>query len=128
MEIHGHLYFDDDHDEDANAVTWDLSENDAQKDGIFREVKAAIVVLNPADKPMWMDVTVKPSVKFSADPRRLVAKNNDEPVLLDGKTPKTGQSDLGCSDFSSTTFPWNKVLQLPVEYAVSSFIGTRNFA
>jgi hypothetical protein len=136
MEIHGHLYFDDDHDEDANAVTWDLSENDAQKDGIFREVKVAIVVLNPADKPMWMDVSVKPSVKFSADPRRLVAKNdafarllqkNDEPVLLDGKTPKTGQSDLGCSDFSSTTFPWDKVLRLPVEYAVSSFIVKRSF-
>lgn len=33
MEIHGNLSQDDDHDEGANGVTWDLTENKAQKDG-----------------------------------------------------------------------------------------------
>jgi hypothetical protein len=133
IESHGHLYYDDDHDEDANAVTWDLLEDDATRSGIFRNFKVAIVVLNQPESPMWMDVVVKPSVKFSLDPRRLFEKNepfarllqrNDEPVLLDGKTPKYRQSELGCNDFSSPIFPWHEVLQLPVEYAVSGFIVT----
>lgn len=131
MEIHGDLYFDDEHDQYANAVTWDLSENDALKDGIFRYFKAAIVLLNPPEQPMWMEVVVKPSVRFSLDPRRLVQKSNpfarllqknDDPVLLDGKTAKTGPFDPGCNDFSSPAFPWDKVLQIPKEYEVSQSI------
>jgi hypothetical protein len=127
MEIHGQVYYDDDHDEEPNAVSWDLYENKVQKDGIFQNFRAAMVVANSAGKAMWMDVTVKPSVKFSMDPRRLLSKGDsfcrllqldDEPVLLDGKTPKEGQVSIDCDDFSSGQFPWDKVLWLPVEYQV----------
>jgi hypothetical protein len=38
---------------------------------------------------------------------------------LDGKTPKEGQIDLGCDDFSSKDFPWEKILHIPTEYAVN---------
>jgi hypothetical protein len=116
MEVHGNLDWDDDHDEAANAVSWQLTENAAQKDGIFRQFRAATVFLNEPGQPLWMKVIVKPTVKFSADPRRLLPKN-DHPVLLDGKTPLL-PLDLKCDDFSADTFPWGKVLQLPLEYTV----------
>jgi hypothetical protein len=116
MEVHGNLDWDDDHDEAANAVSWQLTENAAQRDGIFRQFRAATVFLNEPGQPLWMKVIVKPTVRFSADPRRLLPKN-DHPVLLDGKTPLL-PLDLKCDDFSADTFPWEKVLQLPLEYTV----------
>jgi hypothetical protein len=56
MEIHGQLYEDDDHVDEANAVSWDLFENPVQRDGIFRNFRGAIVVLYPPGRPMWMEV------------------------------------------------------------------------
>jgi hypothetical protein len=126
MEIHGNLYYDDDHDE-AYGVTWELYENSAQRDGIFRNIRAAIVLCNPPEQPMWMSVTVKPSVRFSVNPARLFNKNdpfarlfqmNDKPILLDGKTPKGDSFETACDDLSSPTFPWAKVLWFPAEYKV----------
>ncbi|RDL39271.1 uncharacterized protein BP5553_03611 [Venustampulla echinocandica] len=138
MALHGNLFYDDDHDE-ANVVTWDLSENSAQKDGIFRHFAAAVVVANPPDTPMWMRVEVKPSVRFSLDPRYLLDKNsvlvrlmskNDEPVLLDGKTPKkpAEQPDLRCDDFASDEFPWQKVVPSALEYANHLTLRSANVA
>lgn len=127
MEVHGNLHYDDDHDE-AYGATWELYENPAQGDGIFRHFRAAIILCHPADQPMWMSVTVKPSVKFSLNPERLFDKNdpfarllqrNDEPVLLDGKTGKSDGTEISCNDFSSPDFPWSKVLWFPAEYKVS---------
>jgi|TARA_R110002003_G_scaffold9_14_gene486 hypothetical protein len=124
MEIHGQRYEDDDHVDAPNGVSWDLFENPIHQNGILRNFRAAVVVLNPPGKPMWMEVVVKPSVKFSVDPRRLLRKNdafakllqlNDQPVPLDGKTPKDDQAELGCDDFTSSKFPWPMILRLPVE-------------
>ena len=128
MEIHGNLYQDDEHDEGANGVTWDLQENKVQGDGIFRNFRGTIVVLHEPDQPFWMRVSVKPAVKFSLDPRRLVTKEdplarllqrNDDPILLDGRTPLKRQPDIGCKDFSSEEFPWSSITRLPKEYEVS---------
>jgi hypothetical protein len=125
--VNGRLYFDD-YPGDANAVAWDLDENPARRDGIFPELNTAIIILNPANRPMWMKIVVKPSVRFFLDPRYLLKKNgalapllqrNDEPVLLDGKTPKPEQPNFICSDFSSPMFPWNEVLKLPTNGIVS---------
>ena len=127
MEVHGTFDFDDDHDDAANAVSWELTENTAQKNGIFRQFRAAIVFLSPPGQLVWMKVVVDPRVNFSVDPRHLLKKEslllrllqrNDHPILLDGKT-SLSPSDLGCNGFSVAEFPWEKVLQLPVEYAVS---------
>jgi hypothetical protein len=118
MEIHGSLDWDDDHDEEANAVSWQLTENAAQKDGIFRQFRAATVFLNEPDQPVWIKVVVKPTVKFSADLRRLIPKN-DHPILLDGKT-SLQPLDSKFNDFSGATFPWDKILQLPREYMVTN--------
>lgn len=128
MELHGNLYQDDDHDEGANGVTWDLQENKVQGDGIFRNFCGAIVVLHEPDQPFWMRVSVKPAVRFSLDPRRLITKEdhlarllqrNDHPVLLDGATQLKRQPDLTCDDFSSEEFPWHSILRLPKEFEVS---------
>ncbi|KAH0557165.1 hypothetical protein GP486_005046 [Trichoglossum hirsutum] len=124
MEIHGNLSQDDDHDEGANGATWDLTENQAHRDGIFRHFRAVILIQHQPQEAFWMRVTVKPSVKFSLDPRRLSQKGdvfhkllqlNDDPILLDGKTPH-GPADCGSNNFSSKDFPWEKVLQFPKEY------------
>src|SRR5436190_9834038 len=123
MAIYGELSQDDDHDEGANGVTWDLTENQAQNNGIFRHFRAAIIVQHRPNEAFWMRVSVKPSVKFSLDPQRLSQKGdflhkllqrNDDPILLDGITPK-GSDDLDCDDFSSENFPWGKVLTIPEE-------------
>ncbi|KAH7085256.1 hypothetical protein BKA63DRAFT_559898 [Paraphoma chrysanthemicola] len=128
MEIHGQRYEDDDHVDAPNGVSWDLFENRIHRNGIMRNFRAAVVVLNPPGEPMWMEVVVKPSVKFSVDPRRLLMKNdafakllqlNDQPVPLDGKTPKADQADLGCDDFTSSEFPWAKVLRLPSDVEIA---------
>jgi hypothetical protein len=127
MEIHGQPVEDDNHVNAPNGGSWDLFEDPVAKDGILRNFSAVVVVLNPLEKPMWMEVLVKPSVRFSVDPRRLFEKNdafakllqlNDQPVPLDGKTPKEGQADLGCNDFTSPQFPWSRILRLPVENQV----------
>lgn len=131
MEIHGNLAQDDDHDEGANAVTWDLTENATSKDGILRSFRAAIVVKYGRGEAFWMRVSVKPAIKFSLDPRRISTKGdslhrllqrNDDPILLDGVTPLKGQPDLACDDFSSSEFPWEKILQFPKEYEVSDLL------
>ena len=128
IEIHGNFYQDDEHDEGANGVTWDLQENKTQHYGIFRSFRSVIMVKHQAARPFWMRVSVKPAVRFSLDLRRLVTKNsvllrllqrNDDPVLLDCKTPLKGQPDFGCDDFSSDDFPWARILQMPQEYEVS---------
>ncbi|KAK3654481.1 hypothetical protein LTR56_004111 [Elasticomyces elasticus] len=127
-ELHGNLYYDHDHDDEACGATWDLSENEVQGDGIFRQFRAAIILCHPADQPMWMSVRVKPSVKFSLNPQRLfergdpfayLLQRNDEPVLLDGSTGKPQASHISCSDFSSDSFPWPEVLWFPAEYQQS---------
>lgn len=41
MEIHGDLYWDDDPIDGACGATWDLRENEAQKDGVFRSFRSA---------------------------------------------------------------------------------------
>ncbi|KAF1997263.1 hypothetical protein P154DRAFT_292434 [Amniculicola lignicola CBS 123094] len=119
MEIHGQPFEDDDHIDAPNGASWDLFEDPVKKDGILRNFRAAVVVLNPPGQPMWMKVVVVPSVKFSVDPRRLFGKNdpfakllqlNDQPVPLDGKTPKESQVDFGCDDFTSPHFPWANIL------------------
>lgn len=127
VDILGEPVEDDNHINAPNGGSWELRENSVEKDGILRNFYAAIVVLNPPGQPMWMEVAVMPSVRFSIDPRRLFGKNdaiakllqlNDQPVPLDGKTPKEGQADLGCDDFSSPQFPWSKILRLPSENKV----------
>ena len=64
-----------------------------------------------------MDVSVKPVVKFSLDPRRLFTKRlvreKDEPVLLDGRTMLGNSSCLKYDKFDSDDFPWQAVLDLP---------------
>jgi hypothetical protein len=126
MEIHGDLYYDDEHIEAACGATWDLSENSAQRDGIFRNFRATMVLHNPPGQAIWMHLTVRPSVRFSINPQRLFLKTdlfarllqqNDEPILLDGKSPKGKGVGLGV-DFSSPGFPWREVVWLPVEYKV----------
>lgn len=128
MKILGQTYDDDEHfDKGPNGVEWDLLENEVEKEGIFRNFRGAIVVLNPRQRPMWMEVQVKPSVRFSVNPLRLpmpepfrrLLQLNDMPVLLDGKTNLASQVELGCNDFNSKEFPWSKILQMPVEYEVS---------
>jgi len=131
MEIQGNLLQDDDHDEGANGLTWDLTENEAQRDGSLRHFTGIVVVQYQPGEAFWMKVSVKPAVKFSIDPRRLMQKEdvlqrlfqrNDDPILLDGETPLKGQVDLHCDDFSSEKFPWENVLQLPKEYEVCILI------
>lgn len=132
MEIHGQRHEDDEHVDAANGVSWDLFENPVQKDGILRNFRGAIIVFNPPGQPMWMEVLVRPSVRFSVDPRRLFEKTdpfarllqqNDQPVPLDGKSPKDGQVELGCDDFTAAEFPWSKILRLPVENQVYLFLS-----
>ncbi|KIV82694.1 hypothetical protein PV11_04785 [Exophiala sideris] len=120
MEIFGELYWDDDHTEAACGATWDLRENETQRDGIFRSFRAAIIVENPPGIAMWMRVEVVPSVKFSINPARLFSKGrllqkNDDPILLDGKTPYGDPVGQGV-DFHSAQFPWATVVWTPSEY------------
>jgi hypothetical protein len=128
MEIYGSFQTADDHSEGAIGVEWKLEENRTQCDGIFRDFRTAIVLINPPEQPMWMSVEVKPSVKFSVNPEHLFKKTDpwarlfqlsDDPVLLDGKTSKGDSSQLGSHDLSSKEFPWSKFLWLPVEYQAS---------
>lgn len=121
MEIYGDLSWDDDHTDAACGATWDLRENEAQRDGIFRSFRAAIIVENLPDIAMWMRVKVVPSVKFSINPARLFSKRllqkNDDPVLLDGTTPYGAPVGQGI-DFHSGQFPWASVVWMPSEYKV----------
>ncbi|KAF4332401.1 hypothetical protein FBEOM_13798 [Fusarium beomiforme] len=117
MEIHGNLAQDDDHDDGANSVTWDMTENPISKEGILRSFRGALILFCRKNEAFWMRVSVKPVVKFSLDPRRLFTKrlvgDKDDPVLLDGKTPRGSLSCLGYSAFDSSAFPWHEVLNLP---------------
>lgn len=131
LEVHGNLAQDDYHDEGANSVTWDLTENPISKGGILRSFRAIVVLFHRPNEPFWMDVSVKPVVKFSLDPRRLFTKRlvreKDEPVLLDGRTMFGNSSCLKYDQFDSDDFPWQEVLnlqaplgsQLPLEVPIA---------
>ncbi|KAK0659487.1 hypothetical protein QBC41DRAFT_331436 [Cercophora samala] len=115
-ELHGYLAQDDDHDEGANSVAWDMAENPVSKGGIFRSFRGVVLLTLPRPgEAFWMKVEVKPVVKFSLDPKRLLAQRligkRDEPILLDGKTT-LGKSV--CHDFEAfdaEDFPWDAVLK-----------------
>lgn len=127
MSIDGAEMFDDDHATCANAIQWIMEENRAQQDGILKRFRGFVVVLLPegANNAMWVKVNVRPSVEFSADPRRLFRKlkqKNDEPIYLDGKTPYPDVCDQNLSsDFGDPDFPWENLVVYPVEYAVCFF-------
>lgn len=116
LEVHDNLAQDDDHDEGANSVTWDLGKNLISKVGILRSFRAVVVFHRPKEA-IWMEVLVQPVVQFSLDPRRLLSKQlvrkGDEPVLLDGNKECGDSSCLKVDKFDSDDFPWEAVLNLP---------------
>jgi len=120
LEVHGNLAQDDDHDEGANSVTWDMTENPLKKDGILRSFRGVVILKVRQREAFWLHVSVKPVVKFSLDPKRLFTKRmrqeRDEPILLDGQTPYHSCGDgksLRFDEFDSSEFPWEEVLHLP---------------
>lgn len=116
-EVHGDFAQDDDHADGANSVTWDLTENPIKEDGILRSFRGVVLLLCNPGEAFWMDVSVKPVVKFSLDPRRLFTKRlireKDQPILLDRKTT-LGNSPCFKHDAFDDNFPWQEVLNLPV--------------
>ncbi|KAK3389594.1 hypothetical protein B0H63DRAFT_464006 [Podospora didyma] len=117
-ELHGNLAQDDEHDDGANSVVWDLTENPVSKEGILRSFRAvAVLYLRRRGEAFWMRVDVKPVVKFSLDPSRLFTKRlvreGDEPILLDGETVLGESSCHGHEVFDAADFPWETVLNLP---------------
>lgn len=116
-EIHGNLAQDDEHDEGANSVTWDMTENPIRKDGILRSFRGVVVLKVRKGEAFWLRVGVKPVVKFSIDPKtwfmRRMRQDRDEPVLLDGKTGFGDEGGLGGNEFDGKNFPWEDVLRLP---------------
>ncbi|KAL6814081.1 hypothetical protein V8C40DRAFT_255904 [Trichoderma camerunense] len=117
LEVHGNLAQDDDHDDGANSVTWDLTENPVSKNGILRSFRGVIVLFCRPGDAFWMRVSVKPVVKFALDPRKLLTKrlvgDKDEPVLLNGRQSLGSSSCFGYSEFDAEDFPWLDVLNLP---------------
>jgi hypothetical protein len=116
-ELYGNLAQDDEHDDGANSVAWDLSENPISKDGILRSFRGVVLLFCRPREAFWMHVSVKPVVKFSLDPRRLFTKrlvgDRDEPILLDGVTTLGNASCFGHDRFDTDEFPWQAVLNLP---------------
>lgn len=116
-ELHGNLAQDDEHDDGANSVAWDLTENPISKEGILRTFRGAVVLFCRRREAFWMRVDVKPVVKFSLDPRRLFTKRligqRDEPILLDGETQLGNSICHGYGEFDADNFPWGVVLNLP---------------
>lgn len=111
--IHGAFYQDDDHDDGANGVTWDLEENHVSQEGIVRDLRALVMLRWPPEVPFLMYVRVKPVVSFALDARRLVRRlvgERDDPVALDGRTQMGSPECLACSDFDSEDFPWHALL------------------
>lgn len=118
FELHGDLAQDDEHDDGANSVTWDLTENKVSKDGILRSFRGVVLLFHRPREAFWMHVSVKPVVSYSLDPRRLFTKKlvreKDEPVLLDGQTTLGHSPCFGHDSFDADDFPWQAVLNLPV--------------
>lgn len=116
-ELYGNLAQDDDHDDGANSVTWDLTENPVSKEGIMRSFRAAVILSCRPQEAFWMRVSVKPVVKFSLDPRRLFTKrllqSRDDPVFLDGITTLGSPAILQYTEFTDPEFPWKSLLQVP---------------
>ncbi|KAK4172653.1 hypothetical protein QBC36DRAFT_337381 [Triangularia setosa] len=115
-ELYGYLAPDDDHDDGANSIAWDMTENPVSKGGIFRSFRGVVVLhLRRPEQMFWMKVDVKPVVKFSLDPKRLFAQRligkRDEPILLDGKTMLGNSVCHGYEVFDATDFPWDAVLK-----------------
>jgi hypothetical protein len=118
FELHGDLAQDDEHDDGANSVAWDLAENKISKDGILRSFRGVVLLFYRPREAFWMHVSVKPVVSFSLDPRRLFTKKlvreKDEPILLDGQTTLGNSSCFEHDRFDADDFPWQVVLNLPV--------------
>jgi hypothetical protein len=116
MELRGNLAQDDVHDDGANSVIWDLEENPISKEGILRSFRGVILLFCRRGEAFWMDVSVKPAVKFSLDPQRLFTKRlmgtKDEPILLDGHSTLGDLACLSHDKFDSEDFPWQNVLNL----------------
>jgi hypothetical protein len=124
LEVYGNLAQDDEHDDGANSVTWDLTENPISKDGILRSFRGIILLFCRPGETLWLHGTVKPVVSFSLDPRRLVTKKlvreKDQPIYLDGKTTLGNSVCLGYDKFDADNFPWNEVLNLPKSLGTTS--------
>ncbi|KAI3320727.1 hypothetical protein HD806DRAFT_505978 [Xylariaceae sp. AK1471] len=124
LEILGNLAQDDEHDEGANSVQWDLNENKVSKEGIIRSFRGVVLLYHQPQEAFWMRVSVKPVVKFSLDPRRLLTKrlvgDKDDPVLLDGYTERGEARCLANRSFDSADFPWHIILDLPKSIGESS--------
>jgi len=118
FELHGDLAQDDEHDDGANSVVWDLTENKISKDGILRSFRGVVLLFHRPREAFWMHVSVKPVVSYSLDPRRLFTKKlvreKDEPVLLDGKATLGNLPCFEHERFDGEDFPWEVVLNLPV--------------
>ncbi|KAK0726413.1 hypothetical protein B0T21DRAFT_385675 [Apiosordaria backusii] len=117
-ELHGYLAQDDEHDDGANSVAWDMTENPVSKGGIFRSFRGVVVLhLRRPGEAFWLKVDVKPVVKFSLDPKRLFAQRligkRDDPILLDGKTTLGDSVCHGYEAFDAEDFPWDAVLKGP---------------
>lgn len=115
-ELYGNFAQDDDHDNGANSVTWDLTENPVSKEGVFRSLRSVVLLFCRPSEAFWLRISVKPVVQFSLDPRRLFKKrlvqDKDDPVLLDGSTMVGHLSLLDYSDFTDPEFPWQKLFQV----------------
>lgn len=113
-ELYGNLAQDDEHDDGANSVAWDLVENSVSKEGILRSFRGVMLLWHRVGEAFWMRVDVKPVVKFSLDPRRLFTKrlvsDRDEPILLDGETTIMDPMYHSHDTFDAEDFPWDGVL------------------
>lgn len=115
-ELHGNLAQDDEHDDGANSVAWDLTENPISKSGILRTFRGVVLLFHRPAEAFWMRVDVKPVVKFSLDLKRLFTKRligrGDEPILLDGETALGDQTCHSFGAFDAEDFPWDAILNL----------------
>jgi hypothetical protein len=116
-EVHGNLAQDDEHDEGANSVTWDMTENPLKMDGILRNFRGVVILQVRPRERFWLRVSVKPVVCFRLNPGKLFTKkmrqDRDDPVLLDGQTSYGECKSLSFDEFDADEFPWEEVLQLP---------------
>ncbi|GFP58629.1 hypothetical protein TASIC1_0010044000 [Trichoderma asperellum] len=127
LEVNGNLAQDDDHDDGANSVTWDLIENPVSKNGILRSFRGVVVLFCHPDDALWIHVSVKPVMKFVLDPWRLMIKrlmsDRDDPVLLNGRRTLGSLSCLSHTKFDAEDFPWQDVLNLPQPLGVKEGEG-----
>ncbi|KAK4196599.1 hypothetical protein QBC40DRAFT_287082 [Triangularia verruculosa] len=116
-EVHGCMAQDDEHVDGANSVAWDMTESPVKKEGIFRSFRGVVMLHLRNGEGFWMRVDVKPVVKFSLNPKKMVFAQRligkrDEPVLLDGETELI--RDPVCAGhhvFDADDFPWDAVLK-----------------